>query len=113
MFWLDRKILKVKAGMSPFDFLQNKDIYAEGNGSSGNLIGQARSIYKLLIVIGAIGLVSSLVIAGIKICFARKSGQKIYEALDSVVFKLLVSGLLFSGMALLGLYHVFLYQFVS
>ena len=113
MFWLDSKILKIKANMSPFDFLQNKDIYAEGKGSGGDLIAQARSIYKLLLVIGTIGLVTSLVIAGIRISFARKSGQKIHEALESAVFKLLASCLLFSGMALLGLYHTFLYQFDS
>lgn len=113
MFWLDSKIIKIKATMSPFDFLQNKDIYAEGKGSSGDLIAQARSVYKLLLVVGTIGLVCSLVMAGIKISFASKSGQKIHEALESVVFKLFVSCLLFSGMAFLGLYHTFLYQFVS
>lgn len=113
MFWIDYKILKIKAALSPFDYLQNKDIYVESRGSSGDLIAQARSIYRLLIVVGATGLVVSLVVAGIKISFARKNGQKIYEALESVMFKLLVACLLFSGMAFLGLYHVFLYQFVS
>lgn len=89
---------KTKVGglKSPFSYLKkSKDmLYVDAP--------TLRSIYGLLMVIGATASVLSIMICGIRIARAKK-GQGLHEAKDSLTFKLVIIIILGSAVTIYGL----------
>lgn len=96
----------VKNVSSPFEYLNNNDIYTEKTGDAGALIPSMHSIYVLLMVVGVIGLVCSVMVMALKLQLFKDGNTKA-EVKSGLYFKCAIAVGLFSCLTLLGVYHTF------
>lgn len=98
-FDLVLKNYKEAREISPWDILEDKsitDVSAMQNMSA--------SYYRLMIALGAVGVLTSLMVIGIKVMWA-KSSQSRRARKEELMFKVLIGIAIFSYLSLIGMLY--------
>lgn len=101
----DRFVLADIFTTDPIDKLKGK---MSVDKAPEQFLSTASSFYGLMLVIGIIGIVSTLVFTGIRLAHSKNSTKR-SEVKDALIFKCAIAVVIFALPTFVGMYHTIVY----